>query len=438
LKRRRDLAMHAALTASSALLLLLPGLASHVSASPRATVKEYVTANYEDTFRPPSGILVSPYLVPAGPYSQCWDWDSVFTGLALLPLGSAEYLAGSMSNFFSATNSTNGAVTICLDPSDPHPSCSSDPSANAESGSHAKPLLIQGAFLAATEMGDYEQFRQHKGSMAILLEYWTNTRRTSTGLYTWHDQMESGADDLPTSPCPSPRSPECWSEAACGNSLVAPDLLTFLIREHRSFARFVDIWEGEGSAEAESHRATAADIATQMTNQLWTDEHTFRSFNATSNTGLPNDVYNLAFPLFAGEGVLTKDQAAAIVKRIFSSDMMSEFGVRSTSSLDPTFNNEPTLTPYSNWQGPVWVVANAVITYGLLDHGFLEDADDLANRTIHDLAADIVSTGTWHEAFDSSEGGDGAGLSAEGFLSWNTLGYRLLDDVEAKTNPFKV
>lgn len=68
----------------------------------------------------------------------------------------------------------------------------------------------------------------------------------------------------------------------------------------------------------------------------------------------------------------------------------------------------------------------------------MPEARDLAARTAAVLEADILATGTWHECFDSSEGGGGRGLAADGFLSWNTLGYRLADDVEAGENPFAI
>lgn len=45
-----------------------------------ALVQDYVRQHANDTFREPSGFLKHPYLVPAGPYEQCWDWDAVFTG----------------------------------------------------------------------------------------------------------------------------------------------------------------------------------------------------------------------------------------------------------------------------------------------------------------------------------------------------------------------
>lgn len=179
-------------------------------------VKTYIEANANNTFREPSGVLSHPYLVPSGPYDQCWDWDSVFTGTALLSLGSAPYLAGSMKNFFEATGPT-GDVTICLDPSDPNPSCSSDPSDNPAVAAHAKPLLIQGALIAARYTGDYSQFLEYKDKMELLLDYWDRERKDEeTNLYVWHDQMESGADNLVTSPCPSSRS-GCWVEKDCGN-----------------------------------------------------------------------------------------------------------------------------------------------------------------------------------------------------------------------------
>jgi hypothetical protein len=62
---------------------------------------------------------------------------------------------------------------------------------------------------------------------------------------------------------------------------------------------------------------------------------------------------------------------------------------------------------YSNWRGPVWVVANAVAAYGLATHGFKDQALDLAHRTTAALADDLRATGTWHECFDSSDRGSG-------------------------------
>ena len=62
----------------------------------------YVERVANETWREPAGVLRYPYLVPAGPYQQCWDWDSVFLGTATLRLGAGRYFAGSMQNFLAA------------------------------------------------------------------------------------------------------------------------------------------------------------------------------------------------------------------------------------------------------------------------------------------------------------------------------------------------
>ena len=88
--------------------------------------RAYAAAHANETWRQPSGVLQYPYLVPAGPYEQEWDWDSVFLGTGTLRWGSRNYLDGSMRNFFVATNLSDGSVTGCLTPTTPT-ICSSDP-----------------------------------------------------------------------------------------------------------------------------------------------------------------------------------------------------------------------------------------------------------------------------------------------------------------------
>merc|ERR1712048_1175658 len=89
---------------------------------------------------------------------------------------------------------------------------------------HAKPVIIQGAWLAyknsmkSNKSRDKEdpsllaQFKQYAPQMEALLAYWGRPPRldNTTGLRMWYDQMESGSDNLVTSTCPSKYSPWCW------------------------------------------------------------------------------------------------------------------------------------------------------------------------------------------------------------------------------------
>jgi len=370
-------------------------------------VKAFVEANYQEVFREPNGTLNHPYLVPGGPYDQSWDWDSVFTGVALLDLGSAPYLAGAMMNFFDQTNETTGEVTICVDPTTTSPSCSSDPSDNISSGSHAKPVLIQGALAAAEHTNDWEQFRPYSSKMSALLAYWSTQRKHSpTGLFTWHDQMESGADNLVLSACPSPRS-DCWVEEGCGNSLSSPDLMAYLYRENLAYARFLDRWNLPGS---DRYEAAAASVKETLEEQLWSEEDGFHlSRNVTDGSDIGAPTYALGVPLWMGPGGLEAGRAERVVERLTKPDMLGEYGIRSTSSDNPDYNNDDVITPYSNWRGPVWVNANVVVAYGMLDFGYYEEAAGLAVKVMKVLADDLRATGEWHEDYDAEAGGGGLG-----------------------------
>ena len=109
----------------------------------------------------------------------------------------------------------------------------------------------------------------------------------------------------------------------------------------------------------------------------------------------------------------------------------------------PWYTNEDIIYPYSNWRGPVWVVANAMVAYGLLDHGFTESALEVAQRVASAFAGDLRATGTLHRGHHeraNATTGEGAGVGTGGaqFISWNTPLYRLLPDVEAAVNPTAV
>lgn len=70
-----------------------------------AAVKAHVAKEHAATYREPSGMLTHPYLVPAGPYTQVWDWDSAHMGVGLKAFGGLKYLRGSMMNFLEHVRS---------------------------------------------------------------------------------------------------------------------------------------------------------------------------------------------------------------------------------------------------------------------------------------------------------------------------------------------
>lgn len=115
--------------------------------------------------------------------------------------------------------------------------------------------------------------------MDALLAFWDREPRRDplTDLRTWHDQMESGADNCVLSRCPNARSP-CWTEPQA-YTLASADVITLLQREHIAFALFSEAWaaaETSGSAEATTHlavasehRAKADSLTASLNERLW-------------------------------------------------------------------------------------------------------------------------------------------------------------------------
>ena len=84
----------------------------------------------------------------------------------------------------------------------------------------------------------------------------------------------------------------------------------------------------------------------------------------------------------------------------------------------------------------MWVNANAFLLLGMASYVQLKpQAETVARRLVHALADDLRNSGTWHECMSSASG---KGLAAPGFLSWNTLGAQLLQNVQNGVDPFRI
>ena len=351
----------------AALVLFL--LASTTLGSPaddRALVREHVRATASQTFRNASGFLPYPYLVPAGPYNEAWDWDSMFLCVALQNYGAKDYCLGTFLNFLHFTNLTDGGLPGCLTPSGP-----------SQTLYHAKPLIIQASYLAAKQAGNFTPFLAYADQMRALLRYWNTSTRldAATGLHRWHDQLETGADNLVFSDCPSQFSPECWSEAQA-YSLSSPDIMVWMSREYAAYALFLGAWGALGSGsggggglysassaarEAEGARAYAARLRDVIQERLWlwldppaNTRGMYVGYNVSTGQQSVHATYQAAWPVWAGLAASDAVRAAALTQ-LLEPDLWSPFGLRSTSSGDARYNNDNIINPYSNWRGPVWV-----------------------------------------------------------------------------------
>lgn len=310
-------------------------------------VWKHVRDNAHTTLCEPNGALLYKYVCPGGFYKQNWDWDSFFAGIGLLqpPLNGGPYLLGSMMNFLHYTNPETGEVPGCLTPTGPSTTLA-----------HAKPVIIQGAYLGAKAVGPegVESLREFVPKMRALLSFWERERRDpATGLYRWWDTMESGADDLVYFYPPSKHTPS-WNDKEHALSHSAPDVNIFLAREHRAFALLLAALYPTPSAEvaaemAASHQASK-DILSNMASKLWCEGEGgeggyWGGLNTRTGALLPDRTYQMAWPLWEGAGSEAQRQAAFM--SIMAPDMRGRYGIRSTSSSHPRFSLEDAIIPYS-------------------------------------------------------------------------------------------
>lgn len=138
--------------------------------------------------------------------------------------------------------------------------------------------------------------------------------------------------------------------------------------------------------------SSASDLARALNTQLWDSNLGFYTArNISTNLTITNRTYIMGFPLFGGgdDGLVSSEQVIEVVGNLLADDMNSPFGLRSTSSLDPRYDNENEIYPYSDWRGPVWINANVAIAYGLADHGYTLEASKIADSIVTVLANDL-------------------------------------------------
>jgi len=198
-------------------------------------VQAHVSSELVNVLRNASGQLTFPYLIPQSGLDALFDWDAVFLGIGIsshFPEAS-RFFAGSMLNFLKNVSLSTGEVRGLL-------------FTNGGSSylSHAKPVLIYGAYLAAQLNGnDFNSFRPYSSQMSALLKYWDQPPRfdSTSGCSLWIDMPESGADNLAYQPCASDAMP-CWNPNSSAYSVATPDLPVFRERQALAFELFTRHW----------------------------------------------------------------------------------------------------------------------------------------------------------------------------------------------------
>ncbi|RMG42343.1 MAG: hypothetical protein D6719_06600 [Candidatus Dadabacteria bacterium] len=363
--------------------------------------------------RKANGALPYDYLVPAGPYSEQWDWDAFFMGVALASENPQDacYLKYWALNCL-ANMEADGKIPGCITPA------GRDVRLN-----HMKPFLAQGMLIAAKTLGDFSWVKESWPALEKTFEYrrkhlWSDR----FDLAVWYDSMESGADNNIALLDYPPKS------------VVACDCNGFVYREYLAASELAA--ETDKPASSKEFRAFADKLKERVNKYLWSEQQeSYFNLNALNGEHIQTVSYSNFIPLWAG--MATLERGRRMIKKYLLSDdhMKSAFGFRTLSRRDPCYNNINMIKPHSNWQGPVWPIANYLYMHALLRYGFKDEAIWAAETISELVLEDIKKSGGMHENYNAETGEP---LAAPDFISWNILVRNMLDEALNERDPFQL
>lgn len=389
------------------------GLQSEISAATLDSVylklKNGFSGLRGQVVREPQGFIKYPYLIPAGFYSQLWDWDAFFMANHFISKGQPEYMKNWVMTFSQGIDD-DGYVAGCMTKDGPR---------NVYSGRFAmKPFLSQGAYHYSRATGDYEWIRPIYKALNSVIDYRRRTQCDSvSGLYYWEIAMQSGADNNPAL--------NYFKEDP--RSFISTDATAFQYGELMAQAAIAEKLGYKD--DATSLREEAKNIKDKLNELCWSeDDQCYYNIDRETRQHYRRVGYSTFVPLMYKMAPMEKGQAMLKRYMLASDGMKAPYGFRSLSKSDVDYNNRNIIVPFSNWQGPVWGICNYIYSIGLHHYGFDNEVKWLAATVGGLMAKDLDDYGTMHETYHADTGEPLAPSNfkyrtpegkIQGFVSWN-------------------
>ena len=380
------------------------------------SISNYLEKSKRDIVKKPSGILKFPYITPGGLYDQLWDWDSFFIGVVLSDGGNAEPLKHSVMNFLDFIEE------------DGHTPWVINPEIYPNRRQKGKPFLAQSSLIASFSFRDFKWINNTYSDLKKSIEYWDIYRKNSNGLCVWMDGYESGSDNNPATLWPA-------------FTVEGVDLNCFLYREYRAFSIISEKLEKFDIQRIYNMKANS--LKEVINEKMWStvdssyynllsEGGTYTNYNDKSENRIQTNTWTNFLPMWLG--ITPKDKANRAIEKYLlnTEEFLGPFGLRSISKQEPYFNQESTITPYSNYQGPVWIHVNYLLIHGLNNYGYTKEALEIVSTINNLLVKDIKKTGTTHEFYNSETG---EGLGATNFTGWNILFENIQEEILQNNDP---
>ena len=406
--------------------------------------RTYIYKEMKGMYREAGGSLPYPFLAPGSNQylDMLWDWDSWLSNVALRQIllekgrekdreEALKYEQGCVLNALSY-GGMDGWIPIWIERDAPSREEMLSTRNPWKSNMH-KPCLAQhAAFIVKNRKGDAEWLREDFYYLqAFVNKYLNYHQHQATGLMYWETDEAIGVDNDPsTFYRPDASSGSIFLNCLMYKELQAMDYLAQCL----SLNEIASFYNKEAQELLENIREHCWDprdgfyysVDLNLRPLEKPDIDSMEAGKLYLHTGQPRSYHCLIqrFSVWSGfmalwSGAASKEQAALMVERHFhdSTSFNSASGIRSLSPLEKMYDTRGSGNP-SSWLGPVWINVNYLVFRGLVNYGYVDEARELAEKTILLLGRDIERFGAMHEYYLPE---NGEPVLNRGFQNWNFL-----------------
>ena len=406
--------------------------------------RTYIYKEMKGMYREAGGSLPYPFLAPGSNQylDMLWDWDSWLSNVALRQIllekgrekdreEALKYEQGCVLNALSY-GGMDGWIPIWIERDAPSRETMLSTRNPWKSNMH-KPCLAQhAAFIVKNRKGDAEWLREDFYYLqAFVNKYLNYHQHQATGLMYWETDEAIGVDNDPsTFYRPDASSGSIFLNCLMYKELQAMDYLAQCL----SLNEIASFYNKEAQELLENIREHCWDprdgfyysVDLNLRPVEKPDIDSMEAGKLYLHTGQPRSYHCLIqrFSVWSGfmalwSGAASKEQAALMVERHFhdSTSFNSASGIRSLSPLEKMYDTRGSGNP-SSWLGPVWINVNYLVFRGLVNYGYVDEARELAEKTILLLGRDIERFGAMHEYYLPE---NGEPVLNRGFQNWNFL-----------------
>ncbi|MDX1987614.1 MAG: trehalase family glycosidase [Candidatus Obscuribacter sp.] len=375
-----------------------------------------------------------------GHYLQMYDWDACFFSQAAHRVGIEGLEKDVVANFLSLKQADGqiprtvspGRVWDLGDQCKPFLAKTLLSQVRNKSGPKAASDAFSKGGLSAEERNELAAFSSYLTDLDCYLGYFRRQRLSKWGLYHWRNVLESGVDDNLALIAPREAAKDEDDSIARFDDgrILAVDINSYLAGEYRALALLAEACGNKALQDA--CEIQASELCQAIEEHLWHEKLAlYCGYNTADNTIVALRSWTGLTPVIMGFAAEERAHRVIHENILNQEHFLRPAGLASHAVSEPLANQQRRglygRAIVSNWQGPVWVLPNALVVRALLKYGYKKEAQDIAARVVATLSTGLEDTGTLYENYNAETG---APLWAPNFMSWNILALELVELLE--------